>query len=55
MCKFKSKVVLELYQSKYFQIQEVGVLLYGHIALKWINSDKANTRRAVIEGLRICT
>ena len=92
---------LELYQSEYFQLQNVGVFLCGYIAAEredalsflkgtvsmhpswkvqeilamafdafcrvngykesipimreWMNSDNANTRRAVTEGLRIWT
>jgi len=92
---------MELYQSEYFQIQNIGVFLCGYIAVEredalsflkdtvsvnpswkvqevlamafdafckangykesvpimqeWMNSDNANTRRAVTEGLRIWT
>jgi len=94
-------MALELYQSEYFQLQNVGVFLCGYIAAEradalsflkdtvsvnpswkvqeilamafdafckangykesvptmweWMNSDNANTRRAVTEGLRIWT
>lgn len=92
---------MELYQSEYFQIQEIGVFLFGYMAAEmeealdflkdtvschqswkvqevlamafdsyckingyeesiptmreWLNNDNANTRRAVIEGLRVWT
>lgn len=56
---------IELYQSDNFQIQEVGVFLLGYSAhqnasalpliQEWLNSDCANVRRAVSEGLRVWT
>ena len=94
-------IALELYQSEYFQLQNIGVFLCGYIAVEredalsflkdtvslhpswkvqevlamafdafckangykesvptmreWMNSDNANSRRAVTEGLRIWT
>ena len=94
-------IAMELYESEYFQIQEIGVFILGYISSrhlkaldflkntvsehsswkvqevlamafnsfcqgtgyeksipvieKWLNSEKANVRRAVTEGLRIWT